>query len=118
LGEWSYVFDYEVLPLLDPTTRALLGRVGQACRDAMLRSPQLPCAGQTVGVKFKIKEFVGSCKLLAWAHANGCPWETSTCAFPPLGTGSWRRCNGRGNTAARGMRVRVQPPLGLGTWWC
>ena len=41
VGEWSDVFDYEVLPLLDPTTRALLGRVGQACRDAVLRSPKL-----------------------------------------------------------------------------
>jgi hypothetical protein len=39
------VFDAEVLPLLDPTTRALLGRVGQACRDAVLRFPKLPCAG-------------------------------------------------------------------------
>jgi len=44
------VFDCVVLPLLDPATRALLGRVGQACRDAVLRSPKLPCAGRTVGV--------------------------------------------------------------------
>ena len=85
LGQWSDVFDYEVLPLLDPTTRALLGRVGQACRDAVLRSPKLPCAGRTVGVKLQIKEFVGSVKLLAWAKENGCPWEARVCMLAAWG---------------------------------
>jgi hypothetical protein len=46
LEEWSDVFDAEVLPLLDPTTRAVLGRCGQACRDAVLRNPKLACAGR------------------------------------------------------------------------
>jgi hypothetical protein len=32
LQDLPAVFDAEVLPLLDPTTRALLARVGQACR--------------------------------------------------------------------------------------
>jgi len=85
LGEWSDVFDYEVLPLLDPTTRALLGRVGQACRDAVLRFPKLPCAGRTVGVKLQIKEFVVSVQLLAWAKENGCPWEASVCSWAARG---------------------------------
>jgi hypothetical protein len=79
LQEWSHVFDAMVLPLLDPVTRALLGRVGQACRDAVLRSPNLPCAGRTAGVKLLVKNFVGTVKLLAWARANGCPWNWRTC---------------------------------------
>jgi hypothetical protein len=67
------VCDAEVLPLLDATTRALLGRCRQACRDAVLRSPKLRCTGRIVGVKLKVSEFVGSVQLLAWAHASGCP---------------------------------------------
>ena len=86
LGEWPDVFDFEVLPLLDATTRALLlGRVGQACRDAVLRSPKLPCAGRTVGVPLKIKEFVVSIQLLAWAKANDCPWDARVCALAAWG---------------------------------
>jgi len=81
LGELTDVFDAEVLPLLDPTTRALLGRVGQACRDAVLRSHKLPCAGRTVGVKLQVEEFVWSVQLLAWAKANGCPWDWRCCAL-------------------------------------
>jgi hypothetical protein len=73
------VFDCEVLPLLDPITRALLGRVGQACRDAVLRSPKLPCAGRTVGVKLLVDHFVGSVELLTWALANGCPCDAAIC---------------------------------------
>ena len=79
LEEWSHVFDAKVLPLLDPVTRALLGRVGQACRDAVLRCPKLPCAGQTVGVELELRSFVGSVKLLAWAKDNGCSWDFRTC---------------------------------------
>ena len=85
LGEWSDVFDFEVLPLLDPTTRALLGRCGQACRDAVLRSPKLAGAGRTVGVKLKVEEVVGSVQLLAWAKENGCPWDARVCSFGRLG---------------------------------
>ena len=70
-----------MLSRLDPTSRALLGRVGQACRDAVLRSPKLPCAGRTVGVKLQIKEFVMSVKLLAWAKENGCPWVARVCVW-------------------------------------
>jgi hypothetical protein len=81
LVEWSDVFDFEVLPLLDPTTRALLGRCGQACRDAVLRSPKLPCSGRTVGVTVEVIEFVVSVPLLAWAKENGCPWKARVCAL-------------------------------------
>jgi len=79
LGEWSDVFDAEVLPLLDPATRALFGRVGQACRDAVLRSPKLECAGRTAGVKLELEDFVATVELLAWAKTNGCPWNYNTC---------------------------------------
>ena len=80
LGEWSDVFDYEVLSLLNPTARALLGRVGQACRDAVLRSSKPPCTGGTApGVPLKLSEFVGSVRLLGWARKNGCPWNVRTC---------------------------------------
>ena len=71
LEEWSHVFDAEVLPLLDPTTRALLARVGQACRDAVLRSPKLPCAGRSVGVPLKVTAFVRTVNLLAWVPVGG-----------------------------------------------
>ena len=54
-------------------------RVGQACRDAVLRSPKLPCAGRTVGVKLLVDDFVGSVELLAWAVANGCPCDSAIC---------------------------------------
>jgi hypothetical protein len=86
LEEWSDVFDAKVLPLLDPTTRALLGRCGQACRDAVLRSPKLPCAGRTAGVKLKVKEFVGSVSRLAWAKDNGCPWKAGADTRPLFGS--------------------------------
>jgi len=77
LQDLPAVFDVEVLPRLDPTARALLGRCGQACRDAVLRSPDLPCAGRTLGLKLEVANFVGSVKLLAWAKAKGCPWRNS-----------------------------------------
>jgi len=79
------VFDAKVLPLLSPATCAVFGRVGQACLDAVLRSPEIPCAGQTVGVKLGVKDFVGSVKLLAWANDNGCPWDAHTCAVVAKG---------------------------------
>ena len=80
LEDLAAVFDAEVLPLLDPTTRALLLRVGQACRDAVLWSPKLAGAGRIVGVPLRVKEFIASVQLLAWAKGSGCPWVASTCA--------------------------------------
>ena len=81
LEDLAAVFDAEVLPLLDATTRVLLGRVGQACRDAVLRSPKLPCAGRTVGVKLKGNQFIVSVQLLAWARENDCPWDARVCSW-------------------------------------
>ena len=81
------VFDKEVLPLLSPTTRAVFGRVGQASRDAVLRSPELSCAGRTVGVKFRVEDFVETVELLAWAMDNGCRWDAHTCAAVTKGGG-------------------------------
>jgi hypothetical protein len=118
LEQWSDVFDAKVLPLLDPTTRALLGRCGQACRDAVLRSPELPCAGRSVGVKLQIEAIVVSVALLAWAKGNGCPWKARNVVKPPLGAGTYRCCSGHGSAAARGAWGRVKPPLGAGTWRC
>ena len=80
LGELRAVFDSEVLPRLGGTDCAVFGRVGQACRDAVLRSPELACAGRTVGVKFRVKDFVGSVKRLTWAKDNRCRWDAHTCA--------------------------------------
>ena len=84
------IFDAEVLPLLDATTHALFRRVGQACRDAVLRAPKLPCAGRKLGVNFDVDCFVGSVELLAWAKENGCPWDASVCTptakYGPLHT--------------------------------
>jgi len=46
------------------------GRVGQACRDAVLEAAglsfELSCAGRTVGVTFGVEAFVASVALLAW----------------------------------------------------
>ena len=51
----------------------------------MLRSPKLPCAGRTAGVKLKVTEFVGSVSRLAWARGNGCPWVAMTCELVARG---------------------------------
>jgi hypothetical protein len=77
LEELSAVFDAEVMPRLDPAARALFGRAGNACRDAVLRCPALPCAGRTAGVRLEVDSFIASVQLLAWARANGCPWSNS-----------------------------------------
>jgi hypothetical protein len=118
LEEWAPVFDAKVLPLLDPTTLAVFGRVGEACRDAVLRSPELPCAGRTVGAEFRVEEFVESVKLLAWAKDNGCRWDEHTFAavakgplLPSPRADAWMCCSGRGSTIARGMGGHARPPL-------
>ena len=69
-----------MLSRLDPTARALLGRVSRACCDAVLRSPELACAGRTAGMMLELKSFVGSVGLLAWAKETGCPWNDWTSA--------------------------------------
>ena len=80
LLELPAVFAAEVLPLIDPKGRALVARVGQASRVVVVASG-LPRAGTSVGVPLKIKDFITSVELLAWARENGCPWIARTCAF-------------------------------------
>jgi len=85
LDEWPDLFEAEVLPRMDPTTRAVLAQVARAGRDAVRLPPDLACAGRTVGVRLKLAEFVGSAGRLAWAKANGCPWEARTCELVVAG---------------------------------
>jgi hypothetical protein len=61
-------------------------------------------AGKCEGVPLELKDFVGSVPRLAWAKANGCPWdESNACGVtPPLGPGTWRCCSGRGKRITRG----------------
>jgi hypothetical protein len=79
LLELPAVFAAEVLPRLEPADLALVARVGPAS-CAIVVASGLPRAGTTLGVPFKIKDFVGSVELLAWAKENGCPWVARTCA--------------------------------------
>jgi len=79
LLELPEVFAAEVLPRLDPADLALVARVGRASRAVVVAS-SLPRAGASVGVPLKIKDFVESIELLAWAKENGCPWVARTCA--------------------------------------
>ena len=57
LQELPAVFDAEVLPLLDPTARALLARCGQACRvgPAGHRSSRQKGASQLKTREFKVR---------------------------------------------------------------
>jgi hypothetical protein len=49
---------------------------------AVVLANKLPRAGMTEeAVKLKVVDFVGSVERLAWAKANGCPWEKRTCAL-------------------------------------
>jgi hypothetical protein len=68
----------EVLPRLPPADLSMFARVGPASRAAVVASG-LPRAGTTKGVPLKIRKFVGSVELLAWAKENDCPWVARTC---------------------------------------
>jgi hypothetical protein len=85
LDEWPGLFEAEVLPLMDPTDRAVLAQVSRAGRDAVRLPANLACAGRTVGVRLKLADFVGSAGRLAWAKANGCPWQARTCDIVATG---------------------------------
>jgi hypothetical protein len=82
--EWPDVLAAGVLPWLDPTDLAMLGRVDEASRAAVVASG-LPRAGATEGELLKVVDFVGSAQRLAWARHNGCPWVARTCAFAAEG---------------------------------
>jgi hypothetical protein len=98
--DWSGLFEAEVLPRMDPTSRAVLAQVNRAGRDAVRLATDLACspAGRTVGVPLKVADFVWSVGQLAWARENGCPWEARTCIFVAKGgnleTLQWARAHG------------------------
>jgi len=85
LVEFPALFEAEVLSRMSPTDRAVLAQVDRAGRDAVRLPVDLACAGRTVGVKLKLVDFVQSAGRLAWAQANGCPWEARTCALVAFG---------------------------------
>ena len=74
LVELPDVVRYEILSRLDPTSRALLRRAGRGCRAAVEAAVSLPRAGSGVS-RFTRGDFEGTAALLAWAKANGCPWD-------------------------------------------
>jgi len=78
LAELTDVCVAEVLPRLDPAARAVLAQVARPWLAAVMGSG-LSRAGSTAGVPLKLREFVGSVQRLAWAKADGCPWNARTC---------------------------------------
>jgi hypothetical protein len=84
LEDLPEVVEHFVLPALDPTTLALLARVGRGWR-AVVGSSGLPRAGITEGWPLRVTEFCGSVERLSWAKANGCPWHKWTCALTARG---------------------------------
>ena len=84
LEELPYLFAAEVLPLLDRTGLALLARACWQCGEAVL-SVGVVIAGDSEEGPLKVKGFLGSAELLAWARNNGCPWNERTCALAAEG---------------------------------
>ena len=73
--------------LLDPTDNAVLAQVSRGFLAAVVSSPPgLLRAGKAGAPALHFSAFVRSAERLAWARANGCPWDTMTCAF--LATGA------------------------------
>ena len=72
LLEWPDLISLE-LNRLDPEDCAMLAQVGKPMLVAVAsRGLQ---AGKAGAVPLKLSEFVGSTQMLAWARANGCPWN-------------------------------------------
>ena len=90
----------EVLKRLDPRDRTMIAQVGRPWLGAVLDS-DLPRLPKGVRVRLRLEEFSTSVERLAWAKANGCPWNTRATELAALG-GHLERCCGRGSTAARG----------------
>jgi len=90
-------FAAEVLARLGPAACAVVAQVGHPWLAAVVSSG-LPRAGKSVGVPLKLKQFIGSVRRLAWAKANGCPWNMKTTAFAARGGNlevlRWARENG------------------------
>ena len=74
LEKLPLVFAAEVLPWLDPADRAVVAQVALPWLAAVVSSG-LTCAGKSEGVPLKLVDFIGSAGRLAWAKANGCPWD-------------------------------------------
>ena len=79
LEQWPDVIAAEVLTRLDPMDLAMLGRVDEASRAAVVSSG-MPRGGASGGVPLKLSHFCGSVERLAWARANECPWVARSCA--------------------------------------
>jgi hypothetical protein len=100
LEEWGVLFEEEVLPRMEPASRAVLAQVNRSGRDAVRLPADPVCApaGRTVGVSLKVVDFVGSAGLLAWARASGCPWVARTIHIVARGGGlealQWAREHG------------------------
>ena len=84
LEEWRAVLVKHVLERLDPTDCAMLARVAKPWL-AVVVANNLPRAGKAGAVSLKVKDFVGSAEILAWAKDNGCPWIAETCALAAKG---------------------------------
>jgi hypothetical protein len=80
LEELPEILERFVLPALDPADLAMLARTARLWRAAVVSS-NLPRAGSTAGPRLKLKTFCVSVQRLAWANANGCPWNVITCAY-------------------------------------
>ena len=87
------VFREDVLRRLGPADRAVLALVGKGFLAAVTAAAaaeggvasDLPWAGKSAGVPLRLKEFVGCVARLAWAKANGLPWDARTCVFVAWG---------------------------------
>jgi hypothetical protein len=77
LEEWPDLLGL-VLARLNPTDCALLSQVGKPWLAALV-SRGLPRAGKGGAVSLKLIHFIASVEMLAWAKANGCPWQPRTC---------------------------------------
>jgi len=70
------VFEAKVLPRLGCVDRTMLAQVGPPWHAAVLASR----LSRTQGVvSLELEEFCTSVDRLAWAKANGCPWNSRVC---------------------------------------
>lgn len=86
LSELGNVFETEVLPLLSEMDLAMLMRVGRDARKTVVASG-LPRAGATEETPLIVRDFCRSVALLAWAKAQGAPWNEKTLAYCALAGG-------------------------------
>jgi len=70
------LFEQEVLKRLEPVDRTMVAQVGRPWLAAVLASglPRLPKRPRVC--LLRLREFCTSVERLAWARANGCPWNS------------------------------------------